>query len=277
MTDSTSFNALDDEHSDTYGPAWFGWERYNQFVKSVKSEMRYVWSKDTNAFLDEVLATSASRKQIIRKGFIGLWRAQIGCDSEEMSQTDGTITAVYDEDRPFTAARMKPIPNWFSEGRVNPRGIPYLYLATDSNTALAEVRPWIGATISVAQFKTNRDLNVIDCSKHHAKSAFIKILTDKNLTREDGIWTAIDQAFATPVSREVESRDYVATQILTELFKSSGYDGIVYKSLLTPHGFNVALFNLDDADVINCGLHSLNSISFDFKDIGPQYFIKPKK
>ncbi|MFZ0569740.1 MAG: RES domain-containing protein [Rhodomicrobium sp.] len=44
---------------------------------------------------------------------------------------------------------MKPIPNWLSEGRANPRGIPYLYLASTRDTALAEVRPWIGSHITV--------------------------------------------------------------------------------------------------------------------------------
>jgi RES domain-containing protein len=42
---------------------------------------------------------------------------------------------------------MKPIPKWQGEGRANPRGIPVLYLATHRETALAEVRPWIGAVI----------------------------------------------------------------------------------------------------------------------------------
>jgi hypothetical protein len=70
-------------------------------------------------------------------------------------------------------------------------------------------------------------------------------------TRVDGIWIAIDQAFATPVSKADEAREYIPTQIIAELFKSAGYDGLVYKSLLSEDGFNLALFNLDVADVIN--------------------------
>ena len=46
------------------------------------------------------------------------------------------------------------------------------------------------------------DLNVIDCSKNHEKKMLrTLVLYDKMLGREDGIWMAIDQAFAEPVTR----------------------------------------------------------------------------
>ncbi|WP_407112419.1 RES family NAD+ phosphorylase [Bradyrhizobium sp. LMG 9283] len=268
-------NVLDDKE-DWFGPAWQGWHSYDQFVQSVKSDLRYVRSPSANGFLDEVLASCPSRKLTIPKDRI-FWRARLGCEWQEVEQTDGEITAVVEEDRPYRAEGMKPIPNWQSEGRANPRGIPCLYVADDRDTALAEVRPWIGATISLAQLQVNRELTVIDCSRHHAKGSFVKVIGKSDLTRDDGIWIAIDQAFATPVSKDVEAREYVATQILAELFKAAGFDGIVYKSLLTDKGYNLALFNLADADVINCGLYSTNSIRFDFRESGNTYFVSPKR
>jgi RES domain-containing protein len=165
---------------------------------------------------------------------------------------------------------MKPIPNWHGEGRANPRGILALYLATTRDTALAEVRPWIGAMISVAQLVTERELNVIDCSKYHKPENFLDIFDDQTKSRADGIWMAIDRAFATPVSKEDEAKDYIPTQVLTDLFKAEGYDGVVYKSLLSDDGYNVALFNLDHAKVANCSLYRLNSIQFKFRDQGTQ-------
>jgi RES domain len=268
------FNALDSKE-DWFGPAWHGWHAYSEFVQSVKSELRYVRSPATNAFLDEVLASCASRKLTIpnKRNF---WRARLGCEWEDVETTDGEITAVVEEPRPYSAKDMKPIQNWQSEGRANPRGMPRLYLATTRDTALAEVRPWIGATISLAQLQTNRDLVLIDCSKNHGKNAFVRVIGKSDLTRVDGIWTAIDQAFATPVDKDAESRDYVATQILADLFKAAGFDGIVYKSLLTDDGFNLALFNLADADVTYCGLFSADAIRFDFKESGNPYFVRPK-
>jgi RES domain-containing protein len=167
---------------------------------------------------------------------------------------------------------MKPISNWQGEGRANPRGIPVLYLATDRDTALAEVRPWIGAVISVALLVTERELNVIDCSKYHARDSILDVFDDHTKSRADGIWVAIDRAFATPVNKEDEAKDYIPTQVLADLFKAEGYDGLVYKSLLSDDGFNIALFNLNDAMVINCGLSKLDSIDFKFTDTGTHVY-----
>ena len=35
------------------GPAWEGWESYNQFAESVKSDLRYVRSNLADGFLAE--------------------------------------------------------------------------------------------------------------------------------------------------------------------------------------------------------------------------------
>ena len=83
----------------------------------------------------------------------------------------------------------------------------------------------------------------------------------------DGMWLAIDQAFAKPV-RHPESKEYVPTQMIAELFKSKGFDGIRYKSLLSDDGCNLVLFKLDDAEVISRGLWEATSIRFDFKIAG---------
>lgn len=267
------FNAHEDK-LDWFGPSWQGWQSYVQFAESVKSRLRYVRSSSADQFLEEVRASCPSRKVTIPNRSL-YWRARLGCEWEEVTQTDGEITAVVDEERPYRSKEMKPIPNWQSEGRANPRGIPCLYLATHRDTALAEVRPWIGATISIAQFQVNGDLNVIDCSKHHAKGSFLKVFGGSELSREDGIWIAIDQAFATPAGKD-EAKEYVATQVLAELFKAAGFDGIVYKSLLTDEGFNLALFDLAVADVVNCSLFSAESIRFNFKESGSQYFVRPE-
>ncbi|WP_424666577.1 RES family NAD+ phosphorylase [Candidatus Binatus sp.] len=61
---------------------------------------------------------------------------------------------------------MVPLSDRAREGRVNPKGIPCLYLATHKDTALSEVRPGKGSLISVAQFQTCRDLTIINVTTH---------------------------------------------------------------------------------------------------------------
>ena len=250
----------------TFGPAWQGWESYRQFADSVKSKQRFVRSASADDFLSVVRDTCRSREEVISADKI-FWRARLGSDTREVEHEDGDITVKYEEDVPFSALDMKPIPNWQGEGRAHPRGIPCLYLGTTRETVMAEVRPWIGATISVSRFKLNRDVRVILCSKYHDRNSVLKVF-GSGLTREEGIWIAIDQAFATPVSRDDEARQYIPTQIIAELFKSAGYDGIVYKSLLIKDGFNLALFDLDAATAVDGQLYSANSINPEFSETG---------
>ena len=47
-------------------------------------------------------------------------------------------------------------------GRANPRGISYLYCATDEPTCIAEIRPWKGAKVTVAHIVVpNKKLKLV--------------------------------------------------------------------------------------------------------------------
>ena len=176
------------------------------------------------------------------------WRAQLG--SEWLEETvDEPIQL------PLSPERMKPVQYEASEGRANPKGIPCLYLATDKETAMAEVRPWIHSDISVWQFKTVRELRLINCSVHAPKRGGYIIYFEEpdEKKREKAVWADIDRAFSRPVTPSDKSSDYVPTQIIAELFKSNGFDGLFYKSSLSD-GFNLALFDISTAAVGNFAL-----------------------
>src|SRR2546430_9420770 len=78
-----------------------------------------------------------------------LWRAQLGHGWDTITQEDDK----FEVPGPFSPDRMKPLPHSAREGRVNPKGIPCLYLAADRDTAMAEGRPLLGSLGSVGQFK----------------------------------------------------------------------------------------------------------------------------
>ncbi len=55
------------------------------------------------------------------------------------------------------------------------------------------------------------------------------------LTKEEIIevvWSGIGHSFSNPVTRNDSVADYVPTQIISELFKKDGYDGLAFKSAL---------------------------------------------
>ncbi|MGA7323843.1 MAG: RES family NAD+ phosphorylase [Rhodomicrobium sp.] len=253
----------------SFNPAMMkGFASYSLFAESAKANLRYLRDQASENFLNDLLTGCVNRKLVIPKGSF-YWRARLGREQKLVTNEYDDISVSWLEDLPYSQDGMKPIPNWQSEGRANPRGIPYLYLATTRDTALAEVRPWIGSLISVVQFKIERDLNVIDCSKHHSKKLLRTLARDKTLSRDDGIWIALDRAFATPVTSNDEGGEYIPTQIIAELFKCNGFDGIRYKSLLSEDGYNVALFKVDDASAVNpITLYTADSIGFDFQPYG---------
>ena len=90
--------------------------------------------------------------------------------------------------------------------------------------------------------------------------------------RAIAVWRDIDKAFSMPVASNETTTDYVPTQIIAELFKNNGFDGIAYRSSLGEE-HNITLFDLDAADLINRILYEAKKVSFDFGQTGNTYFI----
>lgn len=264
------------EMDDPDKPEFASWRSYQEFTRRVRHKRRYVWDAEIRAFLDTVLATLRERDVRITEGTI-LCRAQQGVSDDPVVEEG---VEVGEEPHGYGATRMKPQLNRAREGRVNPVGIPILYLASDEKTAISEVRPGMGAEISVAQFKVLRDLRAVNLSVGHGQIS-IGHLTFNHLLGEEApnaeakdkaVWIDIDNAFSRPVTISDEAPDYVPTQILAELFRDNGYDAVIYRSQFGESGYNVALFNVDDADAINCAPYQVKGIEVTFEQIGNRWF-----
>ena len=73
-----------------------------------------------------------------------------------------------------------------------------------------------------------------------------------------------------------DTAEYVPTQILAELFRSKGYDGVAYKSAFGADGYNIALFKIDSAVQLNCFLYKATKIDFDFSEsANPNFITRP--
>jgi len=247
----------------------FEYNSYKMFSHATRHRNRYIHDEKVMTFLDKVYETSKERETTIKKG-TPLWRAQIGETTvlREIIVSEDGDEASYVERCPYKSERMKPRLKFATEGRANPKGIPYLYLATKKKTAMCEIRPWVGLSISIAQFQVNKDLRIINCSVSSGKK--FSHIRHKDLPGDDkrklAVWADIDNAFSEPISLSDQTSDYAPTQILAELFKSKGFDGVAYKSSLsTETGFNVVLFDLDAADLFSCQLEEVESVEFKFK------------
>ena len=246
------------------------WRSYWNFSYSVRSKQRYILDDESKHFLDSIIDTCQNRITKLKKDSI-VYRAQDGHSWRPFSQTDPeTEEEIYVDDIPcsYPLERMKPLVDSALEGRANPKGIPCLYVASDRETAMSEVRPWLGSIISVGCLKITKDIKVLDFSVEHGKINF-QIYFKKQPSQEEiakAVWLDIDNAFSKPTRASDSKSDYAPTQIISEYVKSKGYDGIAYKSSLAD-GYNIALFDLGVADVVGCSIYKALKIKFDFEQV----------
>jgi hypothetical protein len=198
--------------------------------------------------------------------------------------------------KPHDCARMNPYSDKAKEGRINPKGIPCLYTATDPRIALSEMKPMIGSYLTLAEFVTVKELRIVDFA-----SKPIELINPDDGPTDDEmdslVWEDINDAFSEPVTDSDDIADYAPTQILAELFRRAGYDGIRYKSKciefesLQPLGSaerreqlqqtmhndsrNIALFDLANANFKTSRLYRFAVIErgcFDFQQVNTLVF-----
>ena len=246
------------------------WHSYRRFANRVRLENRFIRTSEDEEFLREVVRTSKTRIQEL-PAESGLWRAQLGHDWRPWYQEDEFIG---DMPAAYSPARMKPLQGRATEGRANPKGIPVLYLSTRRKTAMSEVRPWLGSFVSCAHFRTTRPLSIVDLSVYHQGEFVIYFSEPDASKREKDVWAQIDQAFSEPTTSADDTADYVPTQVIAELFKSEGCEGIAYKSAFGGNGYNIVLFDPTDAELTSCTLNEVKSLKLSFKQTDNPYWVE---
>lgn len=237
------------------------WNDFNRFEQSIISHFRYHFDDWVERFLATVVETSAKRTKIVGPD-ARFWRSQrsdeweltttvVDGEEEELEDLAGPgeepVVLEYPMAVPFRAERMKPLQEGAFEGRVNPKGIPYLYLADEPNTAMSEIRPPKGSTVTLAEFRMKQKLKIVDC----CHEVIVPLLgADMSAVNAEAVvWSQISYAFSRPVERKDNSADYAPTQVVGELFRRNGFDGVEFRSGLGD-GHNFAIFDLDAAEAV---------------------------
>jgi hypothetical protein len=250
------------------------WRDYRIFAHLVTYKARHILDESSQRFLITVLQTALKRVTVGPKGVV-LWRAQLASDWRTHRITDENDDEIDSFETPFPAApeRMVPFTDRATEGRVNPKGIPCLYLATEKETAMTEVRPGVGSYVSVAQFLMLRDVRLIDCTTDKPRAGFLNGTKERTPEeREQFVWGDINRAFSRPVVRTDDVADYAPTQILAEMFRLNGYDGIIFGSGLGT-GQSVALFDMRVVAQLNCHVYEVDALTPKFSNAGDSYYM----
>ncbi len=246
-------------------------EDWQKFAKYLSETNRFILSEYWEDFIQTVVETSHKRAIIIPKDTI-LVRARIG--SEWVTFDDGD-----EEPCPISPLDMgPPSKDKAIEGRLNPKGIPYLYLSTNKSTAIAEIRPWIKSEITIGHFQIIEDINIVDTSVDEPRtyskyeiyldSKKIRPIEYSDAQKEEFIWGDINSAFSRPISPYDSILRYLPTQYLSEKLKIIGYDGIAYRSSLNKDGHNICLFYPNKAKCFRCHMFEIKEIEYKHEPSG---------
>ncbi|MDQ7248152.1 RES domain-containing protein [Dongia sedimenti] len=168
------------------------------------------------------------------------------------------------DDAPFTIDKMGAPPKRLAtHGRANPPGIPYLYLGSLPETAVAEVRPHTGEVACVADFTIDGPLKAVDL-RNPRKLVSPFLLADAGaigqLRADIAFLERLGDELTRPVLPQGAAIDYLPSQYLCEFIKKSGNDGVVYRSSVSK-GVNLALFDPNRAVGNAVALYEISRVS----------------
>ncbi|MCD4852425.1 RES family NAD+ phosphorylase [Arthrobacter sp. AK01] len=138
-------------------------------------------------------------------------------------------------------------------GRGNPIGIPHLYIASDVETCAAECRVGLNGYVSIATFRVEAELNVLDLAVVDSINPFTTERDVSSYLQARAFLSRLRDEISKPARSTDAQRDYVSTQFLCEYAKHLGLHGVMYPSTLKDGGTNLVLFTADrvagDAEV----------------------------
>jgi hypothetical protein len=154
----------------------------------------------------ELLSKSDYIRMFPQNTYLDFYRSRIGsylcCDNDQM---------------------MAPQYGKAADGRCNPNGISYLYLSSNEETSISEVRPNVGDIVTIAKFN-------VDVSNIFSFKVFFSKYGPKIQNRDAEILVSlIDQDMGSVVTND-NTLVYIPLQYISEFIKMKGFDGYVYSS-----------------------------------------------
>lgn len=215
-------------------------EYWDMFCDYIKYNRRFILNWDHLPFFpDELFSRTLSR---IKKGTT-LYRAR-----KHDSPVKAPFNPNYDE-------MGNPNPNKVNigEGRANPMGISYLYLADSIETAIKEIKSKEGDFVTIAEFeileKTDAGnpspLEIADLTMNSVRYVNIFDPDEENENKLANMIVALNENMSKPVINKI---DYVPTQFLSEAIRDLGFDGLRFNSSLYDEGLNYVFFMNDRND-----------------------------
>ena len=247
-------------------------------MSDVSAEQIYYWRHIRDSFIEQVVYKNRffgrhplldCVDRYIPKNTVTipkntkLYRARI-CDPEiikENKYIDEDICALFFPDPEgfdgYNEAGCFPpeSPDKILPGRVNCQFIRCLYTATDHDTAVAEVRPYLGAYVSVALLQVQEPLEIVQYVERSLNGS-----TCKEEIEEIMFNNLLSNFFSLPTIDS--ARDNIPSQYLASYIKGKKRHGIGYSSSQKEGGLNIAIFNPDSCKALSSKVVKIKKIEY---------------
>lgn len=166
-----------------------------------------------------------------------LWyRSRIGVEKSWLKVDPWTRTVTHIA-TPYTGSAIGALPPpRASANRINRQGVSVLYVASEIETTVAEIRPDPDHLVSLGGFRASKDLRIarfdLPISSFSSSDARLDIFA---------LIYHIDKLLRTPVIPEERHR-YSITQLLSDILIRNDFDGVVYRSSVGD-GINLCAFD----------------------------------
>ncbi|MBU2898035.1 RES family NAD+ phosphorylase [Vibrio hepatarius] len=230
-------------------------EEWNKFSKELKYSRRFTHQKAADFFMGLINCCYFDLKKkvngtndfgavtrSIEKGTV-LYRARIVCSDEEKNE--------------FQSAPNKhlgaPPSHLAANNRMSPPGISFMYTADTADTAIAELRPYVGDTIAVGRFIAQKTLTFFDFTNLDSLELREPRLITNPRNSQYYINSHLLSTLHALVSKpfRANSIDYIETQMFSETirnYQKGIFDGIIFKSSQLEGGVNYVIFGNDSKD-----------------------------
>lgn len=205
-----------------------GQHTWKQFKKSIRNVNRFHSAGFINLNL---LAEILNETEILIKKDEKFYRARV---------SNGKSI------KGFKASEMgAPPDDVASPGRANSKGQSCLYLASEKGTTVKEIRAHAFDYVTIATFKLQRDLKIIDLSSITHISPFYSNTDKVTYLLNEKVLREMESDLSKPMSRWDSDLDYLPTQYISDYVRWLGYDGVKYKSTFDKDAYNLAIFDTE--------------------------------
>lgn len=199
-------------------------EQWEKFREELKHRNRFLPNNALN--IEQLEPFAKYIGVILKKGEQKFYRARINSSDRSLKITE----------------MGKPPKIIALNGRANPVGIPYLYIASSIETAIAEVRAHKGETLTVAEFEIEKNLELADLRNPQSTISPFEENELEIIYKNMPFLTLLGNELSKPIIPRETNLEYLPSQYLSELLKHIGFHGIIYKSSIAD-GNNYVIFD----------------------------------